>query len=379
MLSFVPVRILDRYLLTEWVKVFALCLLSFGGLLMLSEAYNWIPEFLSWGSSFATITTYLGLSLVTFMSMLLPISLLISVIFVLATMNRNQELAAARAAGIGMWRLTAPLWAVGLFFAGFLAALNAYWVPDALEEQTKIHEREQFAALLKKGGAVLPSNQSDFISFDNTKAHRLWLMTRLGLTTGKAFEVIVHTFDEKGRELRTVSARLAEFKKVAGRWQWTFREGRDLHFDPTTGSLLSQPRFQELTLPDYDDDPEVMLFATRAPDTLSLREVSRFVEQTGSNPTGRNAAYAMRYHAIMSAPMICLVVIAVAIPFSVTGGRISPMVGVAKTFGLFIVFFFVSSLCSAFGESGALPPIVAAWLPVVLTAAWVVPKLRAVN
>ena len=379
MLSFRAVRILDRYILAEWAKVFALSMLSFMGLLLLSEGYNWIPEFLSWGASFTTILGYLLLSVVKNLSMLIPISLLISVIFVLATMNRNQEISAARAAGIGMWRLTAPLWAIGLFMACLLALLNAVLVPDALEAQNSLVENAQFAALKAKGGANIPKGQASSVSFENSKARRLWLISSLGLSTGQAFEVIVHSFDEQNREVRCVTARFAEFSKTALGWRWTFREGRDLRFDPATGSLMAQPRFKELMLPDYDDDPEVMFYSTKEPDTLSLREVSRFVEQAGSNPGGQNAAYAMRYHAIMSAPAICLVVVAVAIPFSVRPGRISPMVGVAKTFGLFLAFYFLSSFCSAFGESGALPPLIAAWIPAVVAAAWVIPKLRAVN
>jgi len=154
--------------------------------------------------------------------------------------------------------------------------------------------------------------------------------------------------------------------------------GVDLRFDPKTGALLAQPEFKELA-PGFDEDPEVMLFATREPSRLSLREVARFVEHAGQNPTGTNAAYAMRYHAILSAPAICFVVIAVAIPFAVVGGRVSPMVGVAKTFGLFLAFYLLTSFCAAFGDNGAIPPMVAAWLPTVLVAAWAVPKLRAVN
>jgi lipopolysaccharide export system permease protein len=161
-------------------------------------------------------------------------------------------------------------------------------------------------------------------------------------------------------------------------WRWTFRDGRDQRYDPVVG-MLAQPHFDTLTPPGYDDDPEVMLFARRDPEDLSLREVSRYVDQTGSNASGQGAAYAMRYHAILSSPAICFVVIAVAIPFAVVGGRINPMVGVAKTFGLFLAFFFLSSLCSAFGVSGALYPVVAAWLPTALTAAWAIPKLRSVN
>ncbi|MEK0438365.1 MAG: hypothetical protein RLZZ233_1336 [Verrucomicrobiota bacterium] len=377
-MSFDPVRLLDRYILAEWAKVFALALLSFVGIMLLSDGYNWIPDFLSWGSSFGTIVAFLLLGLVRNLSLLIPISLLISVIFVLATMNRNQEISAARAAGIGMARLTAPLWAVGGLLAGLLALLNAVLVPDALQAMNAIQEEAQFAALKAKGGNAIPRGQASSVSFENSKARRLWLISNLGLSTGQAFEVVVHMFDANQREVRRISARFAEFRKTPQGWRWTFREGRELRFDPASGSLMAQPRFQELAS-DFNDDPEVMFYSTKDPSKLSLREVSRFVDQAGSNPGGPNAAYAMRYHAIMSTPVICLIVIAVAIPFSVTPGRISPMVGVAKTFGLFLGFYFLTSFCAAFGESGALPPMIAAWIPTTLVACWAFPKLKSVN
>ncbi|MFM7743017.1 MAG: LptF/LptG family permease [Verrucomicrobiota bacterium] len=372
-------RLLDRYILAEWSKVFALVLLGFVGLMLLSEGYNRIPEFLALDASVGTIVAYLLLGLVRNLSLLIPISLLISVIFVLATMNRNQEIAAARAAGIGMGRLTAPLWAVGGLLAGLLALLNAMLVPDALEAMNALQEEAQFAALKARGGVAIPKGQATSVSFENSKARRLWLISNLGLSAGQAFEVIVHSFGADGREVRRVSARFAEFRRTSLGWRWTFREGRELRFDPATGSLMAQPRFQELTTSGFDDDPEVMFYSTKDPAKLSLREVSRFVDQAGFNPGGPNAAYAMRYHAILSAPVICLIVIAVAIPFSVVPGRINPMVGVAKTFGLFLAFYFLTSFCAAFGESGALPPLVAAWIPATLVACWAFPKLRAVN
>ena len=372
-------RLLDRYILSEWAKVFGLCFVSFCGILLISEAYNWIPDFINLKTSVLNVLIYFFYSIVVRISTIVPISLMVSTVFVLTTMNRNQELAALRAAGVGVSRITAPLWWVGGFFTALLILLNAVWVPDVLEAQNALLEREQFNALRAKDVTVLPSGQSDFVSFENTKKRRFWLITRLGLTTGQAFEVSVDSFDEKGRRIRSIKSDFAEFKKINNQWVWIFKEGRDLKFNAETGSLLSQPRFKELNIPDYDEDPEVMLFARRDPDTLSFREVNRFVDQTGRNAGGRNAAYAMRYHSILAAPAICLVVIAVAIPFSVVGGRVSPMVGVAKVFGLFLLFYFISALCNAFGNSGAIPPVVAAWLPVILTILWITPKLRAVN
>jgi lipopolysaccharide export system permease protein len=375
----VAVRLLDRYILSEWAKVFSLCFASFCGILVISEAYNWIPEFIHLKTSVLNVLIYFLYSIVVRISTIVPISLMVSTVFVLTTMNRNQELAALRAAGVGISRITAPLWWVGGFFTALLILLNAVWVPDAIEAQNSLLEREQFNALRSKGVSVLPKGESDIVSFENTKKNRFWLITRLGLNTGQAFEVSIDSFDEKGRKIRGIKADFAEFKKINNQWVWIFKEGRDSKFNPETGSLIAQPRFTELNLPDYDEDPEVMLFAKRDPDTLSFREVNRFVDQTGRNAGGRNAAYAMRYHSILAAPAICLVVIAVAIPFSVIGGRVSPMVGVAKVFGLFLLFYFISAISNAFGNSGAIPPVLAAWLPVILTILWITPKLRAVN
>ena len=79
-----------------------MALLSFVGLMLLSDGYNRIPEFLDLGAGWGTIIAYLLLGLVRNLSLLIPISLLISVIFVLATMNRTHEISAARAAGIAV-------------------------------------------------------------------------------------------------------------------------------------------------------------------------------------------------------------------------------------------------------------------------------------
>ncbi len=377
-LSSGQVRILDRYILREWAKVFTLCMASFCGLLLISEAYNWIPDFLGWGSSTGTVLTYLGWGLVTRVSVLIPVSLMVSTVFVLGGMNRNQELAAARAAGIGMGRLTAPLWGVGLVMVAVLALLNAIWVPAAFDTQRQIVDRERFAFIQRRGTAAAPVSKDEMVSFQNAKTGRFWLIARLGQNSGQAFQVSVYSFDARGRLVRCVTAATAEVKKVQGLWSWTFRNGRDQRYD-AAGSMVAQPHFDTLTIPGYDEDPEVMLFARRDADELSLREVAQIVEQTGANPAGQSAVYAMRYHSILAGPVICLVVIAVAIPFAVAGGRINPMVGVAKTFGLFLAFFFLSSVCAALGVSGALYPVVAAWLPAVLTAAWAIPKLRSVN
>jgi hypothetical protein len=101
LVSFTAVRILDRYIVAEWAKVFALALLSFVGLMLLSDGYNRIPEFLDLGAGWGTIVAYLLLGLVRNLSLLIPISLL----------RRRYRDVAPDGPALGCWPL--PGWATG--------------------------------------------------------------------------------------------------------------------------------------------------------------------------------------------------------------------------------------------------------------------------
>lgn len=372
-------RILDRYILSEWAKVFGLCLLSLAGLILVSQAYQWVPDFLRWGASPWVTSVYLLLRVVGDLSLLVPVSLLVSVIYVLSQLNRNQELAAARAAGVSILRLTAPLWCAALACGLLLVALNVAWVSASQEKAREIAERAEFASLATKGGEAKRRGDADFVTYDQVRDGRRWVIGKLSLAAGRASDVRLHLLDARGRETRRVVARLAEFRSAGGRWEWVFLDGRDLVFDATSGELLRQPRFERLVLPGVADDPTVMSATLVEPRMLSFREVAHVAADAGWSPQGRMAKFAMRYHGILAGSAICLVVVAIAIPFSVQGGRVNPMVGVSKTLGLFLVYYLVDAVMGALGQSGALPPVAAAWMPAALLALWAFPRLRAVN
>ena len=50
-------------------------------------------------------------------------------------------------------------------------------------------------------------------------------------------------------------------------------------------------------------------------------------------------------------------------PFSLTGVRTNPMVGVSKAMGFFAIFFVLISIASILGERQIIPAMLAAWIP----------------
>jgi lipopolysaccharide export system permease protein len=373
------VRILDRYILGEWAKVFGLSLGALAGLAAISISYRHARDFIEWDAGIGNFVLFLALRLVGDLPLLIPVTLLISVVFVLSQLNRSQELAAARAAGQGVLRLTAPLWVAAAALALLLGLLNGGGVSSSQEAARQLAERLEFDALAEKGSRVRASGDSELVAFDNPRGGRRWIIGKLSLSAGRASDVHLHLLAPDGRELRRLAAAYAEFRKDGDRWRWTFRDVREMVFDPRTQALVRQPRFDLLELPEVDDNPEVMAATVLRPKNLSFRELGLIAGQAGWAPEGRMAQFAMRYHRTLASPMICLVVVAIAIPFAVVGGRVNPMIGVSKTLGLFLGYYFLTLVLDSVGSAGHLPPAVAAWIPPLLLALWALPRLRAVN
>ena len=91
------------------------------------------------------------------------------------------------------------------------------------------------------------------------------------------------------------------------------------------------------------------------------------------------ALYAVRYYSLIADFIGPLVVIAIAIPFAVSGVRVNPAVGVSKSIGLFFLYYLFTSFSTTLASKGFVEPEVAAWLPhggMALLALWFFFRLR---
>jgi len=112
-------KIWQRYLLKETLKVFFLFLLCFFLLYALIDYSMHMQEILknkkiSWGN----LSIYYGMLFSKRCDLLLPLSLLISSVKVLTSLNKRNELMAFQTAGIPLHHLTRPFFFVGIICVG---------------------------------------------------------------------------------------------------------------------------------------------------------------------------------------------------------------------------------------------------------------------
>lgn len=366
----------DRYLLREWTQIILLVMLALMGLLTVQVMYNDLPPLLDAGAGFADVGVYLVVSLPSFLALLLPLTLLVSLLYTLGQMHRKHEFTALRAVGISMGRITAPVWGIGLIGCALTWWLNASVVPWSIETASSLRDqlryRQQSAELsVDRIGAV------NAVCFDNRQAGRMWFINRYSSYGKRAYGVTLSFLDSKRRETRRILAKQA-WRDDTGKG-WVFLEGRELINDSDSPTPISNQTFTRRYIEGLDEDPELMLLIDRKPVDLSFLQLERLIRYFESISSPKLTPYAVRYHGLISDTLAPLIVIAIAIPFAVSGVRVNPAVGISKSLGLFVLYYVFAQLGGSLAAKGYLSPIEAAWIPYIgMTgvAIWLFYRLR---
>ena len=356
-------KILDIYIWREWLKTFCLSLVVILGILILEDMYDDLEDLLDYDATFVQILRYYLVLFPSFLPTVIPVAMLISLLFSLGSLHRNYEIISMQAAGLNLLQITRVLWFCGVLLSLLLLFLNAKLVPWSVEKSRVLYENLEFAS-----EAALGDDKSvgliHNLSFDNRKENRLWFMNRFSQYTFQGFGINVFSRDAQGRERFRIAAREGYYDDIEG--FWVFQEGREITFDPEEGEPIRSLPFEEKSVPEFTEDPKLMMALSKEPKDLSLFEIARLLDKISpQNNPGMNA-YAVRYQRILATPFICLIVVAIAIPFSVAGVRTNPIVGVSKSAGLFFAYYLISSVCTVLGERMVLNPVVAAWIPNII-------------
>jgi len=353
-------NLFDRYLLSEWLKMLALLLAATMGLLLLGQLYDDFRDLIQLGAGATEIVLYYLTLMPSFLSTVLTVSMLLSLLFVLSKLHRNNELTAMRGAGLNIFATTRALWLAGGLLCGVSLLLNAHVVPWSVEAARSLKEGMIFRAAAKSSAGGSLGVESS-VTFDNQRQNRMWFISRYSRWTATAYGVMVSELDGQRREKTRIMAREAHYDAV--RHFWTFSDGREMWFDPEQGEVMRTVAFAEKAVPYYSEEPTLMLLIDSKPVDLSFNELRRITDYFSSEDNPKYLRYEVRYYGLLFDTLGPLIIIAIAIPFAASGVRISPAVGVSKAIGLFFVYFILLSIATPLGAGGYMDPAWAALMP----------------
>ena len=234
-------RLLDRYLLREFLVPFAYCI---SGFLIFWIAFDLFSELHTMQDKHllaGDIAEYYLFRIPEFLPVALPVALLLALLYAITNHTRHNELTAMRTAGLSLWRLCAPYLAVGLLGCAALFALNEFCAPRTAEAAEQVLQRR----LPRHPGHDEP-HQIRNLAFKNSREDRFWGPIGVyNLVTGEMTQPHVEWRLADGSWRSIFADRAVRTNGV-----WTFYHVREFKATTATNSLpVPMPEMDELAVP----------------------------------------------------------------------------------------------------------------------------------
>ena len=204
-------RIIDKYLLREFLLPVMYCFDAFLMLFIVQDLLEHLGDFIQYHAHAKQILMYYLAVLPDAFVMMLPMSLLLGVLFCLSNLGKNNELIALRACGVGVMRMAAPLLAMGAIFSVTLFVINDKLVPTGKTRSDAI-----LSELRGSGSRVIMER----FFYANMVNHRNWLVGKFDTRARELQYVEVHQRYANGSLLLDVYAQSAVWTNGS----WLFRE-----------------------------------------------------------------------------------------------------------------------------------------------------------
>ncbi|HEX5398253.1 MAG TPA: LptF/LptG family permease, partial [Verrucomicrobiae bacterium] len=298
-----------------------------------------------------------------FLVTVLPVALLLALLYTLTNHARHNEITAMRAAGISLWRICLPYFAVGLVASLALFALNEQVAPRSTEWANRILER--YTSKPDDGSA---RNQQEG-SYLNARARRTWYYDAFNSKNAEMIGPHVSWYLPDGSFWEIKAGRAVHTNKV-----WVFFNAIEYkQASQTTNeapilvtNVLTMPQFNE-TPKDIERDLRFAKYNLRSNKLdVPLTELWEYLQAHPNLPRARASVWQTKFDGRLATPWTCLVVVFIAIPFGAASGRRNLFFGVAGSIFICFAFYAVQQFSLAFGSGGHIPPWLAAWLPNML-------------
>lgn len=339
---------LNRYFFRIYVVSFLSALIAVFALVYLIDMIEVSRRGRMTDFGFGAVALFSALRVPSFMEQAFPFIILFSSIFTLLTLNRRLELVVARAAGVSIWQILLPF-AVGSLFLGLLATF-AY---NPLSAYAK-GQAAAFEAATTSSGLAPSSDQVPWLRQSAEGVSSIIGAKTVAENGALLGGVTAFIFGDDGLVQERVDAAQAVLDDGA----WTMNQPRVTRIGnppehPATFRLPTslEPEFIEQRLAD--------------PEAISIWELGSKIGVAAS--LGFNSmAFQMQYNSLIAQPalFIAMTVLAatVATRFSRTQQSARTVAGgVLAGFVLYVVTF----LAKALGSNAVVPPIAAAWFPVL--------------
>ncbi|MGB8700801.1 MAG: LptF/LptG family permease [Thermosynechococcaceae cyanobacterium] len=369
--SWIPkLSVLDRYVVLELLKPFLFGVGIFSAVgVSAGSLFTLLQQVTATRIPLGIALQVLALQVPRFISLSLPMAMLLASLLCFSRLSGDRELTALRACGISFYRLLVPILIFGLCVTGLMFLFNEDIVPFT-QYQAKLLIQQP----LLEGKLNLQDKNVFYNEYGPYKEVRRFFyaqtfdgqtlkgLTILDLTQPKANQII--------------SAEQAAWDQKESRWR--FQNGK-IYIVTTDGKDQSVASFedQQLYVP---RDPLDLAAPKQSLDEMSIADAQAYLAQRLQSSDLRGQLKAELYiQQQFAIPFITLIFSAIGSTLGTSLRRVSGSTGFGVSILIVLGYYFLVFLTNSLGNLGILSPMTSAWLPNLVTtgiAIWLLLRME---
>ena len=339
-------RILDRYLAIEFLKVFFLTLAVFLAIYVIVDLFDRLSRFLDLPAR--VVAQYYLYRLPWIAFQVIPVAVLLASLLSLGNLARHNELLAMKMGQLSALRIVAPILILSLVASVSALALGETIVPEMNERALNVYRVK-----VKKLPPFQRTRENDI--WYRAEGNRFLHIQLLEVATGTVRGVTLFELSPEFHLTRRVDA-------TEARWQdghWQLKDGYVSMTRPD-GTYQAEA-FTALTL-DLQEKPSDLAMVVRESEEMSSEELRDYIGRlvkSGLNSTRHQVDLAAKG----ATAFVSLVMALIGIAFALRTGKGGVIAWAGACVLVGVCYWILLSLSISLGRGGVLPPLVAAWLP----------------
>jgi LPS export ABC transporter permease LptG/LPS export ABC transporter permease LptF len=347
-------RILDKYVVREFLVIFVLVLAGFVTLILVFTVFDLLKDILSHDIGWYTVSEYLINLTPSMLYQITPLAVLIAVLVTFGVLNRNSEIIAMKACGVSLYRLVIPIVSIAAILSVSLFLFDQYYLPQANRRQEALRNIIKG----KPAQTVLRPEQNWIFGQphpgepDRIFYYQFFDPERNEFANLSLFEFNPSTFALS----RRIFAARAVWDPETGGWRFLNGWQRDI-----AGANVQEYRqFRQTTFPEIHEDPAYFKKESLQAQEMNFGQLDHYIGDLSQSGFDTMRLRVQLWQKI-AYPLVAIVMAVLAIPFALSMGRRGSLTGIAVAIGVALAYFVVNGLFGALGDVNYLPAALAAW------------------
>ncbi|MBI1870102.1 MAG: LptF/LptG family permease [Chlamydiae bacterium] len=338
-------KIIDRYILREFILPFFYCFLAFFILYFIADLFEHMDVFLKTHTPWKQILFYYIFLTPTIYTEISPFCLALSLIYVLGNFARHHEIVGMRASGISSKRIAFPFLLLGLFLSTTFFYLNESWLPKA-----RLRMETFKKTFIDKEDASQDSKIYNNLTYGNMKENYIFYMRELDLKTNTALDLQIHYLNPSSGSLEKL------IRAQEGRWldqEWWLFNGTIVRYD-ASGDIKEDPEIFLKRKASIFESPLELILEEKANEQMNYFEFKNYLLKKYGKKIPRPQKTEL--YSKISKPWIYFVLVLLVVPIGLEITRGGALTVLGKTLLFTFAYYSVQFFLLALGKQGYLDP-----------------------